>query len=71
VGPGSTATGPFADLSAERRAELGAAFGLGRVGEPSDTAGLVALLASEEASFITGQVIYNTGGQTGPIGRAR
>jgi NAD(P)-dependent dehydrogenase (short-subunit alcohol dehydrogenase family) len=41
------------------------------VGEPSDTAGLVALLASEEASFITGQVIYNTGGQTGPIGRAR
>jgi hypothetical protein len=27
-------------------------------------------LASEEAGFITGQVIYNTGGQQGPAGRA-
>jgi NAD(P)-dependent dehydrogenase (short-subunit alcohol dehydrogenase family) len=28
---------------------------------------LVAFLASDEASFITGQVIYNTGGQHGRI----
>lgn len=71
VGPGSTATGPFADLPAGRLAEMGAAaFHLGRVGAPGDTAALVAFLASDEASFITGQVIYNTGGQHGPIGRA-
>jgi 3-oxoacyl-[acyl-carrier protein] reductase len=70
VGPGSTATGPFADLPADRLAEMGAAFLLGRVGTPADTAALVAFLASDEASFITGQVIYNTGGQHGPIGRA-
>jgi 3-oxoacyl-[acyl-carrier protein] reductase len=72
VGPGSTATGPFAGLSADRLAELGAAaFHLGRVGTPADTAALVAFLASDEAGFITGQVIYNTGGQHGPIGHAR
>jgi 3-oxoacyl-[acyl-carrier protein] reductase len=72
VGPGSTATGPFTDLPADRLAEMGAAaFLLGRVGTPADTAALVAFLASDEASFITGQVIYNTGGQHGPIGRAQ
>jgi 3-oxoacyl-[acyl-carrier protein] reductase len=71
VGPGSTATGPYAELPADRLAEMGAAaFLLGRVGTPADTAALVAFLASDEASFITGQVIYNTGGQHGPIGRA-
>jgi 3-oxoacyl-[acyl-carrier protein] reductase len=69
VGPGSTATGPFAELSAERRAAAGAAFALGRIGEPADTAALVAFLASDDAAFITGQVIYNAGGQRGPVGR--
>jgi 3-oxoacyl-[acyl-carrier protein] reductase len=72
VGPGSTATGPFAGLPAGRLAEMGAAaFLLGGVGTAADTAAaLVAFLASDEAGFITGQVIYNTGGQHGPIGRA-
>ena len=45
------------------------AFGLGRIGEPADTAAVVAFLASEEAGFVTGQVIYNVGGQHGPIRR--
>jgi 3-oxoacyl-[acyl-carrier protein] reductase len=71
VGPGSTATGPFAGLPADRLFEMGAAaFHLGRVGTPADTAALVAFLASDEAGFITGQVIYNTGGQHGAIDRA-
>jgi len=69
VAPGSSATGPFASLSAGQKAAAGAAFALGRIGEPEDTAALVAFLASDEASFITGQVIYNTGGQRGPITR--
>ena len=67
VGPGSTASGPFMHLSAEQRAETGSVFTLGRIGEPADTAGVVAFLASEDGSFITGQVIYNTGGQHGPV----
>jgi 3-oxoacyl-[acyl-carrier protein] reductase len=67
VAPGSTATGPFAHLSAQQRAETGSSFDLGRIGEPADTAGVVAFLASEDAGFVTGQVIYNTGGQHGPI----
>jgi 3-oxoacyl-[acyl-carrier protein] reductase len=69
VAPGSTATGPFAQLSAERL-DVGGAFALGRIGEPADTAGVVAFLVSEDAGFVTGQVIYNTGGQHRPIGRA-
>ncbi len=67
VGPGSTATGPFGQLTDEQRAVAGAAFGLGRIGEAADTAALVAFLASEDASFITGQVIYAAGAQRGPV----
>ena len=67
VAPGSTATGPFAMLSAAQKAEAGASFGLGRIGEPADTAAVVAFLASAEAGFITGQVIYAAGGQHGPV----
>jgi 3-oxoacyl-[acyl-carrier protein] reductase len=69
VAPGTTATGRLADASAEQRIQMGSAFSLGRVGEPEDTAHLVAFLASDEASFITGQVIYNNGGQLRPVGR--
>ncbi|HTX26644.1 MAG TPA: SDR family oxidoreductase [Streptosporangiaceae bacterium] len=67
VGPGSTATGPFARLTEAQRAEAGSAFALGRIGEPADTAALVAFLACEDAGFITGQVIYAVGGQHGPV----
>ncbi len=67
VAPGSTATGPFARLTAQQRAEAGSAFALGRIGEPADTAGVVAFLASDDAAFVTGQIIYNVGGQRGPI----
>src|SRR5580698_616341 len=56
VAPGSTATGPFAGLSAEQKRAAGASFGLGRIGEPADTAAVVAFLASAEAGFVTGQV---------------
>jgi 3-oxoacyl-[acyl-carrier protein] reductase len=67
VPPGSTATGPFARLTAAQLAEAGSAFALGRIGEPADTAAVVAFLASAEAGFVTGQVIYNAGGQRGPV----
>jgi 2-hydroxycyclohexanecarboxyl-CoA dehydrogenase len=37
---------------------------LGRIGEPSDYAGLVAFLASEDAAFMTGQTVSVSGGLT-------
>jgi NAD(P)-dependent dehydrogenase (short-subunit alcohol dehydrogenase family) len=70
VAQGSTATGPFAQLTAGQRSEAGSAFALGRIGEPADTAAVVAFLASADAGFVTGQVSYAAGGQRGPISRA-
>ena len=35
-----------------------------RVGQPDDVPGLVAFLASDEAAYITGQVISVSGGLT-------
>jgi 3-oxoacyl-[acyl-carrier protein] reductase len=67
VAPGSTASGPFATLTEGQREEAGSAFALGRIAEPGDTAAVVAFLASEDAGFVTGQVIYNVGGQRGPV----
>jgi 3-oxoacyl-[acyl-carrier protein] reductase len=59
VNPGPTDTGWMAD---ELRQELSGRFPIGRVGEPEDAARLVAFLASEEAAWITGQVIHSEGG---------
>ena len=36
----------------------------GRIGTPDDVAGVVAFLASPDAAYITGQVIYACGGRT-------
>jgi 3-oxoacyl-[acyl-carrier protein] reductase len=54
-------------MTAEQRSAAGSSFALGRIGEPADTAALVAFLASDDAAFITGQVIYAAGGQRGPV----
>lgn len=48
--------------------KLAAAFAraapMGRLGEPEDVPGLVAFLASDDAAFITGQVVSVSGGLT-------
>jgi NAD(P)-dependent dehydrogenase (short-subunit alcohol dehydrogenase family) len=35
---------------------------LGRVGQPEDVAGVVAFLCSDDAAYVSGQVIYVRGG---------
>lgn len=45
-------------------AEAGGRIPVGRVARPEDIAGLVAFLASDESSYITGQVVRVDGGST-------
>jgi 3-oxoacyl-[acyl-carrier protein] reductase len=59
VNPGATDTGY---ATAELRAEVLALEPQGRWGEPDDAARLIAWLCSDEARWITGQVINSTGG---------
>jgi len=35
---------------------------LRRIGRPEDIAGVISFLCSDDASFVTGQTIYATGG---------
>jgi 2-hydroxycyclohexanecarboxyl-CoA dehydrogenase len=66
--PGPTDSAMFYDGTGEGefgerlRAGLERAIPMRRLGQPEDIAGLVAFLASDEASFITGQVISVSGG---------
>ena len=59
VNPGPTDTGW---MNEEIKQELLPKFPSGRIGIPEDAARLVAFLASEEAEWITGQVLNSEGG---------
>jgi 3-oxoacyl-[acyl-carrier protein] reductase len=59
VDPGVTDTGWIDD---ELRAELLARAPFGRIGTPEDAARLILFLASEQAAWITGQIIHSRGG---------
>jgi NAD(P)-dependent dehydrogenase (short-subunit alcohol dehydrogenase family) len=65
IGPGSIAT-EMLDVSLgdeEMRRRLLSRIPLGRFGDPREIAALAAFLASDEASYITGEVIYADGGR--------
>ncbi|REG58498.1 2-hydroxycyclohexanecarboxyl-CoA dehydrogenase [Paraburkholderia sp. BL6669N2] len=69
VCPGPTATALLDNLAQGEKgdrikAALVKAVPFGRMGEPDDIAGTVAFLASDDAAFITGQVISISGGLT-------
>jgi 3-oxoacyl-[acyl-carrier protein] reductase len=59
VGPGPNDTGWIDD---HLRETLAPKFPMGRIGRPEDAAALVAFLCSEEAGWITGQVVHSEGG---------
>ena len=62
VGPGAIHTEEFDAAGEEAKRRRAQTVPLGRVGYPEDIAGAVAFLASEDASYITGQIIYVDGG---------
>lgn len=59
VNPGPVDTGYF---TPELRETVTARFPSGRVGQPDDAARLIAWLVTDEASWVTGQVIDSEGG---------
>lgn len=70
VCPGPTDTALFRDFAGEGeqgeklKGALAKAIPFGRLGQPDDLPGAVLFLASEEAGFITGQIISVSGGLT-------
>jgi 2-hydroxycyclohexanecarboxyl-CoA dehydrogenase len=65
VCPGPTDTALFASMGGEKlREALKKAIPLRRLGQPQDLANAIAFLASDEASFITGQTVSVSGGLT-------
>lgn len=62
VAPGLIATDMTKDLPEKAREAMMASIPLGRAGQPGDVAQAVLFLASDNASYITGQVINVDGG---------
>ncbi len=62
IAPGFIDTDMTKALTPDARDQLSAHIPLGRLGTPADIAGLVAFLASEHASYITGHVFVVDGG---------
>jgi 3-oxoacyl-[acyl-carrier protein] reductase len=62
VAPGFIATDMTRALAAETQAQWIAQVPLGRLGTPDDVASAVCFLASDEASYITGQILAVNGG---------
>jgi NAD(P)-dependent dehydrogenase (short-subunit alcohol dehydrogenase family) len=65
IGPGSIMTGLLASVNSDAaaRQRILSRTPLGRVGEPSEIASIAAFLASDDASYVTGQTIYADGGR--------
>jgi len=65
IGPGSIMTEMLAAVNSDpaARARVLSRTPMGRVGEPSEIASVAAFLASEDASYMTGQTLYVDGGR--------
>ena len=62
VNPGPNDTGWMDD---ELKSKLIGQFPMKRIGKPKDTAKLIGFLVSEDAEWITGQIIHSEGGFKG------
>lgn len=67
IGPGSIMTEMLAAVNDDpaAKAKILSRTPLGRIGEPSEIAAVAAFLASDQASYITGETIYADGGRLG------
>lgn len=65
IGPGSIMTDMLASVNTDpaARRRLLSRTPLGRIGDPSEIASIAAFLASDDASYVTGQTIYADGGR--------
>ncbi|MET0596564.1 MAG: SDR family NAD(P)-dependent oxidoreductase [Mesorhizobium sp.] len=65
IGPGSIMTDMLASVNADPAAKkrILSRTPMGRIGDPSEIAAIAAFLASDDASYITGQTIYADGGR--------
>ena len=62
VAPGFIDTPMTENLSDDQKRNLTARIPAGRLGEPQDIAGACVFLASDEASYVTGQTLHVNGG---------
>jgi glucose 1-dehydrogenase len=67
IGPGTINSALVATTITDRDAKLRvlSRTPLGRFGEPDEVAAVAVFLASEDASYVTGQTIYPDGGRLG------
>jgi NAD(P)-dependent dehydrogenase (short-subunit alcohol dehydrogenase family) len=67
IGPGSIMTDILKAVATDREAKrrLLSRTPLGRIGEPDEIAAVALFLASDDASYVTGQTIYADGGRLG------
>ena len=62
VAPGLTETDATSFYPEAAKAAVGARLPLRRIGQPDDVAGIIALVASDEAGYLTGQYLSAGGG---------
>ncbi|MEX0344514.1 MAG: SDR family NAD(P)-dependent oxidoreductase [Rhizobiaceae bacterium] len=65
IGPGSIMTDMLASVNSDpaARTRILSRTPIGRIGNPSEIASIAAFLASDDASYVTGQTIYADGGR--------
>ena len=67
IGPGSVMTRILEAVAGDPEAKIKilSRTPMGRIGDPKEIAGIAAFLASDNASYVTGQTIYADGGRLG------